>query len=321
MFISCTKEKQISDSGYLVPKTVDQDPGIPSIKANGVLLYSEAFGQPDSPMIICIHGGPGADYRYLLNCRDLANHGYYVVFYDQRGSGLSQRLSRASYTSIGISAIDTMYNELSAVIAHYKTHFNQKVFLMGHSWGAMLATGYVGKYPNAIKGMAICEPGGLKWDDVKEYLNNSRSASIFSEALNDVTYQDQFITGKKDEHAVLDYKMALAAVNNANTGEDNTQPESFWRYGAVISSAFFDIGKDYKPDFSEGIGNFKIPILFFYSEKNKAYSDSWMTRITSFYNKVKVVKVLGTGHDGIIKDKKTWAEITMPEMLKYFNSL
>ena len=99
---------------------------LPSITVNGVMLHSEAFGHPDSTMIVCIHGGPGGDYRYMLNFKDLADYGYRVVFYDQRGSGLSQRFSKKSYTSLGLGAIDLIYNELSGVIAHYRTQPKSK---------------------------------------------------------------------------------------------------------------------------------------------------------------------------------------------------
>ena len=101
LLFSCTKERLINEPGNLVPRTVDQDPSLPSITVNGAMLHSEAFGHPDSTMIVCIHGGPGGDYRYLLNCKDLADYGYRVVFYDQRGSGLSQRFPKEFIYHIG----------------------------------------------------------------------------------------------------------------------------------------------------------------------------------------------------------------------------
>ena len=119
---SCSKEKYIDEPGNLVPKTVDQDATLPSILVNGALLHSQAFGPEDSTLIICIHGGPGGDYRYMLNCKTLATKGYRVVFYDQRGAGLSQRFPKSWYKSQGSDAINKIfYDELKGVIAHYKT--------------------------------------------------------------------------------------------------------------------------------------------------------------------------------------------------------
>ena len=321
IFVACNEEQLITEPGLLVPRTVDEDPSLPSITVNGALLHAEAFGHPDSTMIVVLHGGPGGDYRDLLNCKVLVNEGYRVIFYDQRGSGLSQRFPRQFYMDLGLGAVNLMYDELSGVIAHYRTSPEQKVFLLGHSWGGILATGYAGKHPLAIQGLVVCEPGGLVYDDIIHYVNESRSFKLWSEAMNDATYLDQFMTGKEDEHEILDYKQGMLASRNEITGEDNTKPGSAWRAGAVINAALLDIGEEFEPDFSEGITQFEVPVLFVYSEKNHAYKDDWALKISAAYNEAKVVKVAGTGHNGIISDDHAWSHATMPRIISYFKSL
>jgi proline iminopeptidase len=166
-FMGCEKEVYLKEEGNLVPKTVDEDPGLPSITVNGAQLHSEAFGPAGSTLIVVLHGGPGSDYRYLLKCREFADQGYRVVFYDQRGSGLSQRFPESSYS------MQVMIDELDGIIDHYKTSVSQKVILLGHSWGAMLATAYVNEHPEEISGLILAEPGGLAWRDVVDYVQRS----------------------------------------------------------------------------------------------------------------------------------------------------
>ena len=321
LLFSCEEERLINEPGNLVPRTVDQDPGLPSIIVNDVMLHSEAFGNPGGTMIVVLHGGPGGDYRSLLNLKDLTVYGYRVVFYDQRGSGLSQRFPERFYSAPGLDALTAIYDELGGVIAHYRTSSDQKVFLVGHSWGGILATGYAGKHPLEIQGLVVVEPGGLKWDDILEYMKASRSFDLVGELLNDVTYMDQFITGKEYQHEILDYKLGMLAGNNDNTGESNIEPASFWRMGAVINKALMEVGKKYKPDFSYGISNFNVPVFFIYSEKNKAYPDHWAQKISGVFNTVDLYKALGAGHSGMFTDKKAWKEMTLPKMVTYFNSL
>lgn len=327
-FFSCSKERYIDAPGNLVPKTVDQDTTLPSISINGALLHAEAFGPEDSTLIVCIHGGPGADYRYLLNCKTLATKGYRVVFYDQRGSGLSQRFPSSWYLSQGNDALNKIfYDELGGVIAHFKTSSNQKIILLGQSWGAMLATAYAGKYPDQIDGLIVAEPGGLKWNDVMDYVQKSRSFGLWGETLNDATYIDQFINGRENEHEILDYKLsALSAVNPivGDLGSDlgsNAPANVQSRSGAVVSAVSFKIGQDVKPDFSAGINNFFPKTFFIYSSNNKAYPDSWAAKISSVYPNRVIFKAEGVGHSGMFDQVGYWSTTMESRIISYIQSL
>jgi proline iminopeptidase len=214
-----------------------------------------------------------------------------------------------------------MYDELTGVISHYKTNPMQKVFLLGHSWGGILASGYAGKYPNAIQGLVVGEPGGLEYKDIVDYVSASRSFKLWSEMLNDASYLDQFITGKEDQHEILDYKLALLASKNEITGEDNTAPGSTWRSGAVINTALNEIGEEYEPDFSQGIDQLEVPVLLLYSENNKAYPDDWAQKISAAYTTAELYKVKGVGHNGIVSDDYAWTNLTLPRILSYFNTI
>src|SRR5262245_20847694 len=82
--------------GNLVPKTVDGDPSLPRIELNGSVFHAEAFGDPAAPVLVVLHGGPGVDYRRMLRLRRSVDgvaleDRHRVVFWDQRGSGLSRR--------------------------------------------------------------------------------------------------------------------------------------------------------------------------------------------------------------------------------------
>lgn len=318
-FVSCNK-RDITEPGLLVPKTVDQDPGLPSVKIGGNLLHSEAFGHPDSTLVICIHGGPGSDYRYLLNCKDLAGYGYRVVFYDQIGSGLSQRVPKSFFENYSSDLLRYFYDELDAIIAHYRTKPNQKVFLLGHSWGGMLATGFAGRYPNKVQALVVGEPGGLNWDEIMEYGKNLTNWSLWGEFFNNATYLDQFITAKPGQHEILDYKAGiLAGAKMPTSGDDGRAAESFWRIGSVINGAAFELGDKQKPNLKTGLENFNVPVLYLYGGGNTAHNDAWAQKISSAYNYVEVVKTGGT-HSDMISDVSIWHNTTLPKILSYFRS-
>ena len=97
-------------------------------------VMCKTYGSEDAPVLIVLHGGPGADFRYLLNLSVLSDQ-YRVVFYDQLGTGLSQRVEAKDIS------VDTFVRDLDAVVEHFGR--KRKVILLGHSWGAMLASAYL----------------------------------------------------------------------------------------------------------------------------------------------------------------------------------
>jgi proline iminopeptidase len=281
----------VEQPGQLVPLTVDQDSTLPAITVNGTRLHSEAFGDPANPMIVVIHSGPGGDYRGLLNCRAFAQDGYFVVFYDQRGCGLSKREPEASYTSVQICIDD-----LDAVIAHYKTSPSQKVFLLGQSWGAMLATAYVDQHPTAISGVVMNEPGGFTWSDAHDFIRRSMALSPFNEAVNDYFFVDQVISGSDD--ITLDYKAALQSTTGAAPGNKLGYPGPipFWRIGATFASAAMRMARENPFDFTKHLSEYRTKVLFTFSELDAAYGREYAEHVSSAYPNVELVEIPGVGH-------------------------
>jgi proline iminopeptidase len=315
LLVSCKKEidPKTEGEGTLVPKTVVLDPNLPRISVNGTQLHSEAFGDPSDPMVVYLHGGPGCDYRNALNIKNLVSNHYYVVFYDQRGSGLSERHPMDSYT------IQLMLDDLSAVIQHYRTSPSQKIFLFGHSWGAMLATAYLNKYPDAIRGAVLAEPGGFNWEQVKRYSERSRKIKLFDEATNDALYHDQFFTGNDNDHAIIDYQFGLSSAYtySKNNPEGIEGPSPVWRKGAAVFNKLMETAKKEGFDFTDNIRRYTTKLLFLYSENNTAYGQAYANELASAFVNVQVSEVKGTGHEMIYFKWDNVNALVLP----YLNSL
>ncbi|WBL41562.1 alpha/beta hydrolase [Algoriphagus halophytocola] len=313
LLISCEMDLDMNEPGNLVPKTVTEDPSLPSLSLNGTSLHAQTYGNPANAMVIFLHGGPGADYRNGLNVRQLADDGYYVVFYDQRGTGLSQRHDKNTYS------IQLYLDDLTAVIEHYRTSTNQKVFLFGHSWGAMLAAAYINAYPDRIDGAIFAEAGGFNKQLLDEYGEASRKLNLFSEITNDVLYYDQFLTGRENEHEILDYKLAIASSFSYAEGNDEgiEGASPFWRNGAGVLQAFMDISENEGFYFTTNLNQYQTKVLFLYGENNKSYGLSFAQKEASFFPSSEIVQIADTGHEMIYFK---WDSVH-PAVLGYLNSL
>jgi proline iminopeptidase len=310
---ACEQEDWVQP-GALVPYTVDQDSSIPSLEINGTLLHVESFGDPKDPLLIVIHGGPGGDFRSLLNAKGLAEDGFHTVFYDQRGTGLSKREDKSQFE--GPDAVQSFIDDLDALVEHFKIDENQKVFLLGHSWGAMLATAYINEYPQKVNGAILAEPGGLSWPQAKDYLSRSNDVKFFEEAINDMLFPEQMFAGRTD-HEILDYKASFSANFENAPGNTIGNPGHypFWRSGAIAAKTLGETADKYGFDFRTNLSEFTTEILFLYSENNKAYGAGWAEIVSAPFPNADVQMIKNSGHEMLYFG---WTDM-YPQTLNYLN--
>jgi len=90
---------------------------------------------PSNPVLLFVHGGPGMP-EYFLDATTPTHleDEFTVVWWDQRGSGLSYDAGFSAPESI---AIDQLVDDTIAVTDYLRERFNQpKIYLLGHSWGS-----------------------------------------------------------------------------------------------------------------------------------------------------------------------------------------
>lgn len=295
LLASCELEEW-SEKGALVPPTVDEDASLPSLAVNGTLLHVEAYGNPEDPLLIMIHGGPGGDFRSLLKAKDLTNQGFYVVFYDQRGSGLSKREPKEQFEDRG--ALKLFIDDLDGLISHFRQSDEQPVFLFGHSWGAMLAAAFINEYPQKITGAVLAEPGGLTWPQAKAYVSRALKMNVFSEEINDAVFPEQIFAGRST-HEILDYKAGhfIVAENAPGNAIGNAGPYPFWRSGAVSHKALTHHAEKYGFDFTANLTQYSTEVLFLYSELSKAYGADWAAQVSAPFPHVTLQEVKNSGHE------------------------
>jgi len=100
----------------------------------GGRIFWRKFGSGGKTPLLTLHGGPGSSHNYLLPLQALADERP-VIFYDQLGCGRADAPEDESVYSIQRSV-----GEVDAVRAALGL---DRVLLLGHSWGALLAVEYL----------------------------------------------------------------------------------------------------------------------------------------------------------------------------------
>lgn len=280
---------------YVVAPLVTQDDGLPSAMVGGVKLHLRQIDGPaDAPTIIVLHGGPGGDFRSLLALSALSET-YNVVFFDQRGAGLSERVPAEQLTLNGY------VNELNGVKRLVSP--NAPVALIGHSWGAMLATAYLGHHPEDVTAAVLIEPGYLDstgksaWDEVaSRYMSG---AGYWAEAV--VTgFRAQHVD-RPDPAAADDFLVGHMVdvftnhpENPYHCGDGYTAPN--WRFGATASRTWANTSDAIVDRMVSGVRSFGGSVLLLAGDCNDWLGPLQNTHLQLFANASFQV-IPNAGHD------------------------
>jgi proline-specific peptidase len=115
-------------------------------------VWYRIVGELDQPApgkfpLLVLHGGPGAPHDYLDPLAVLAQSRRPVVFYDQLGSGNSDQPDDPTLWNIDLylDEVATVRRELGL----------ERVHLLGHSWGGMLALSYALTQPVGLLSLVV----------------------------------------------------------------------------------------------------------------------------------------------------------------------
>ncbi|NKX44459.1 alpha/beta fold hydrolase [Roseicyclus persicicus] len=281
---------------YPVPALVTGDPSLPALEIAGIRLHVRVVdGPPGAPTVIVLHGGPGGDFRSLQALAALSDS-HRVVFYDQRGAGLSERVPAGALT------LDGHLAELAALIDHVAP--GGPVALIGHSWGAMLATAYLGAHPGRIDRAVLIEPGFLdaagrdRWtEESRRYM--SGPGFLGAAALTGV--RAVHVDGP-DRHARQDFligrmvrRFAGHPDNPYHCGHGYDAPG--WRFGALSSETMGRAPASQIDRIAAGAAAFDGPVLLLAGACDDWLGAPLQSRHAARFADARLVVVPGAGHD------------------------
>lgn len=109
------------------------------------IVFTEEESLKSKPYIFMLPGGPGFNHSHYKDYSCLSEIGN-VVFHDPRGCGLSDKADPATYT------MENYIDDIEAIRKHLKL---SKIALVGKSYGAMCALGYVLRYPDVVSKLVL----------------------------------------------------------------------------------------------------------------------------------------------------------------------
>lgn len=160
IILSCNsqREKAVSNGGqnsfYNLPDSGIQDGGVTMIPINtpkGTFkVWTKRVGNNPKMKLLLLNGGPGATHEYF-ECMEnfMPAEGIEIIYYDQLGCGNSDDPKDTSMWDLQryVNEVEQIRQALNLG----KDNF----YLLGHSWGGIVAMEYALKHQQHLKGLVI----------------------------------------------------------------------------------------------------------------------------------------------------------------------
>ena len=194
-------------------------------KVDAQTLYTKAFGNPQHPAMLFLHGGPG------YNCASfeistaplLAEQGYYVIVYDRRGEGRSTD-PNAEF-SLAEAAAD-----MQNVLEQYKV---TKAHLLGHSFGGILALKFARTHPEMVSSVVLISAPLDLQESFQHIIAQCKTIYEAKEDLVNLKYLG--LLQEMDPHSMLFASYCfMHALRNGFYATPNPTPQAQQRYTALV---------------------------------------------------------------------------------------
>ncbi|KAG9196005.1 hypothetical protein G6011_01126 [Alternaria panax] len=221
-----------------------------------------ASGTKVKGVILLIHGFPQTSYQFRHVITPLSDAGYRVIAPDYRGAGQSSK-PLAGYQKT------KMAEDLHILI---QSHFGikEKIHVVGHDIGGMIAFAYVSRYPNDVKSVIWGEcplPGTSCYEDVKgtpdvfhfvfhrvpdlpEFLIAGKEREYLKHFFDKISYNSAAISPADLEHYALAYSQPgaiRAGLEVYRAFEQDAEENKAWvsEHGKVKVPSLLMNGKEF----------------------------------------------------------------------------
>lgn len=293
------------------------------ITSDSARLYYRIAGQPGPGVdtIIAIHGGPGLDLESIYGdfVPMLSPH-HVVIFYDQRGGGKSELPSDTTRLFAARQVRD-----LDELRQHFKL---DKVTLVAHSYGPLLAASYALAHPSNVKRMLFFGPVPPRRGDFFTRYGRNLNARLDSAqrarmAVDSRRMIDTSLSEADTRAACQDYWKFGLRPRLADPGRLDDVKSDFCatdvrgiRYGnrtgnRVIMGSYGDW------DLRERLHSLRVPLLVIHGEQETIPMDLVEEWITSMPNGMAtLMKVPRAAHFTYAER----ADVVWPEVDKYLHA-
>ncbi len=225
---------------------------------NGSELYYRVMGE-GKPLIF-LHGGPGLSHEYFFPHVEALANDFKLIFYDQRASGKSSK--NVPPESVNI---ENFVRDLDGIREYFGL---EKVSLLGHSWGGLLALHYALDYPGRVDRVVLVDsaPPNSALDVLNRKTQGQRRSEEDIEMIQEIMGSEAF--QKMEPQAITRYFQVSEKVKFFNpdlmskmrlTLDEDKIQKLMW-VGQLMNSYLDDY------DIAEDLTAIAVPVLIIHGD-------------------------------------------------------
>jgi len=238
-------------------------PGEAFLPVDGGKIWYRVVGSGTATPAILLHGGPGFGSYFMKPLEQLSSDRP-IVRYDQLGGGASDRLTDTTKMTIAhfVAELDSLRKHLGY----------DKVHLIGHSWGTILALEYYRAHPEHVASLTLASAAL----DIPAWEKNARE---LEKTLSDSSQKAIRLREAEKKYDAPDYQAALTefygkyvwrhpdSVNLDSTFKTVSEPVYNYMEGP---SEFTITGTLKTYDATPFLKDVKVPVLYTVGEFDEA---------------------------------------------------
>jgi proline iminopeptidase len=280
--------------------------------------FSEGAGKN----VLMVHGGPGfPTHSAWLGLKPLTA-GYRFVYYDQRGCGRStkpiDKLASPNYGENLKELIRTLglRTQIADIEKIRQILGDEKLILIGHSFGGFLAALYASEHPEQVKALILVAPaevlvmpaadGGL-YERIKTLLPEAMKQEYGAFLGRYFDYGRIFSRSEAELKSINAefgkyYRAAAEAKGFKMPPEEEIQDSGGW----MVHALFFSMGRQH--DYRDALKKVSAPVLVIHGEKDLQPEQASRLYAESFPNG-RFVVIKNAGHFSFSEQPREFAVV------------
>ena len=264
------------------------------VSLDNARLFYEVIGNGEP--IIVVHGGPGLDHAYLQPGLDALATRYSLIYYDQRGTGRSS----AALDSATIN-IDTFVQDIETL---RQTLGFERVSIMGHSFGSLIATEYALRHPKSLHALILMNPvePGSRYREATGERQRARQTTEDREEMSELTQSEAF-TARDPTTLSQVYRIAFRQllkerdrISDLDLDLQNVTARNGQDVAALLGGSLGDV------DWWDRLPDLQVPVLVLHGRYDAPPID--MSRELAETFPVGTLEVLDAGHFPYLEDRE-----------------